>query len=46
MDQSQKFTMDQLKEALVECVSAEENIKTGLMVDSICVELLIVRFSQ
>lgn len=41
MAQARGFTMEQLKEAVANCVQAEEDVKTGNMNDKMAVELLI-----
>ena len=46
MAQAAKFKGDDLRLALEECVSAEENVKTGKMTDILSVELLIVKLSS
>ncbi len=43
--QGKNFTMATLKEALQSCAEIEEQIKTGRMMDTIGVELLIVKYS-
>ena len=45
MSQARLFTMERLKEAVNECVEAEESVKTGQLNDKLSVELLIVKFS-
>lgn len=45
MSQAAKFTGEELRSALEECVAAEESVKTGKMADTLAVELLIVKFS-
>ncbi len=45
VSQSKNFKKDVLKDALTSCVSMEEQVKTGRMIDKICVELLIVQYS-
>ncbi len=46
MSQAAKFTGEELRSALEECVAAEESVKTGKMADTLAVELLIVKFSS
>lgn len=46
MSQAAKFSAEELREALEECVAAEESVKTGKMTDMLAVELLIVKFSS
>lgn len=43
--QCRKFTAAQLRQAVEDCVDAEERVKTGRMGDQISVELLIVKYS-
>lgn len=43
--QAERFTSDQLREAVADCVQAEEDVKTGNLNDQMAVELLIVRYS-
>lgn len=43
--QAERFTKEQLREAVQECVETEEAVKTGRMGDSMSVELLIVKYS-
>ena len=45
LNQGKNFTMKTLKEALQSCVGIEEQIKTGRLMDTIGVELLIVKYS-
>lgn len=44
--QSEHFTLEQLRNALQECVETEEAVKTGKMGDTMSVELLIVKYSR
>lgn len=44
--QSKNFSMENLKENLSRSVEVEEGVKTGLLLDQIGVELLIVEFSR
>lgn len=44
--QASKFSMQNLKQALRDCVEAEEHIKTGKMSDRYSLELLIVSLSS
>ncbi|RDU23982.1 DNA polymerase III subunit delta [Anaerosacchariphilus polymeriproducens] len=46
ISQSKHFTIEQLKEALQDCVEMEEQVKSGKIIDRICIELLIVKYSQ
>lgn len=43
--QAGRFTLEQLKSAVADCVQAEEDVKTGNMSDQMAVELLIVNQS-
>lgn len=43
--QCRKFTAAQLRQAVEDCVDAEEQVKTGQMGDQISVELLIIKYS-
>ncbi len=45
LSQGRNFTMKTLKEALQSCAEIEEQIKTGRLIDTIGVELLIVKYS-
>lgn len=40
-----RFTVEQIRGALEDCVETEERVKTGQMEDQISVELLIVKYS-
>jgi DNA polymerase-3 subunit delta len=44
--QCRKFTIAELRRAVEDCVSVEEQVKTGQMADQISVELLIVKYSS
>lgn len=44
--QSEAFTLERLKQAVIDCVNAEESVKTGRMIDVLSVELIIVQYSQ
>lgn len=44
--QAESFTLERLKEAVNDCVEAEEAVKTGQMNDVMSVELLIVKYSH
>lgn len=44
--QASKFKSKDLKQALTECVEADEAVKTGRMNDKMSVELLIVKYSS
>lgn len=43
--QASKFKLEQLQQALIACVEAEEAVKTGNMTDILSVELIIVSLS-
>lgn len=45
VNQSSRFEMDVLKEALTDCVKTDEAVKNGRMNDRLGVEMLIVRYS-
>lgn len=42
LSQSGRFTTEQLKKAVLNCVKTEESVKTGILNDRMAVELLIV----
>ena len=44
--QAGRFKLEQLGQAVADCVQAEEDVKTGVINDRMAVELLIVRYSQ
>ena len=44
--QAKSFTTEQLREAVEECVAAEEAVKTGMMGDRLSVELVIMKYSR
>ena len=44
-DQAKGFTLEQLKQAMLDGVELEEAVKTGRMNDKIAVEWLIVKYS-
>lgn len=46
VNQSSRFSMEELKGALKACVEADEAVKTGKMNDVMSVELLIIRYSS
>lgn len=46
MTQARGFTTEQLRQAVSDCVEAEEAVKTGRMTDILSVELLIIRYSS
>ena len=43
---ARKYTTQALREAVEECVNTETKVKTGLMTDTMSVELLLVKFSR
>lgn len=45
LEMTRKFTLDELREALEECIENEEYVKTGRMNDSLAVEMLIIKYS-
>ncbi len=45
MAQAKGFTTEQLKNAVRDCVQAEEDVKTGKLSDTLSVELLILKYS-
>ena len=45
MTQAKSFTMQQLRNAVQDCVDAAEAVKTGRMTDVLSVEILIVKYS-
>lgn len=45
MAQAGRFTLEQLKEAVADCVQMEEEVKTGSLNDRMAVELLVIRHS-
>ncbi|MBR5508919.1 MAG: DNA polymerase III subunit delta [Lachnospiraceae bacterium] len=44
--QCRKFSTEQLRRAVEDCVETEEKVKTGQMDDQISVELLIIKYSR
>ena len=44
--QAGRFQTMQLKQAVADCVQAEEDVKTGNLNDRLAVELLIVKYSR
>ncbi len=43
---ARKYNTEELRKIVEECVTAETKVKTGLMTDIMCVELLLVKFSS
>ncbi len=43
--QARSFSMEQLREAVEDCVQSEEDVKTGNLNDRMSVELLIIKYS-
>lgn len=43
--EAEKFSIDQILQALGDCVQAEEDVKTGKMEDRLALELLLVKYS-
>lgn len=46
MAQASKFTTEMLKEAVCDCATYDEDVKKGLLSDRLCVELLLVKYSD
>jgi DNA polymerase-3 subunit delta len=44
--QAKSFTEEKLREAVEECVAAEEAVKTGEMNDRLAVELIIIKYAK
>lgn len=44
--QARSFTKEELRDAVEECVAAEESVKTGVMGDRLAVELVIMKYSK
>lgn len=44
--QAEAFTQERLKAAVLDCVEAEEAVKTGRLNDRMSVELILVKYSQ
>ncbi len=44
--QAARFELQELKQAVVDCVEAEEAVKTGKLADALAVEMIIVKYSQ
>lgn len=44
--QASRFSMETLRQAVEDCVKAEEDVKTGRLGDRLAVELLIVKYSS
>ena len=44
--QAKSFTEEELREAVEECVAAEEAVKTGEMNDRLAVELIIIKYAK
>ncbi|SKB59808.1 DNA polymerase III, delta subunit [Lachnospiraceae bacterium] len=45
IETSSRYKTEELRQALKDCVSAEEDVKTGKIADKLSVELLIVKYS-
>ena len=45
VNQAAKFSTKDLRQAVTDCVEAEEAVKTGKMNDVLSVELLLIRYS-
>ena len=46
LGQAKAFSLDQIKQAISDGVSYEEAVKTGRLDDKMCVELVIIKYSQ
>ena len=46
MTQAGKFSMGTLKRAIEDCANFDEAYKSGKMNDRMCVELLLVKYSE
>lgn len=46
LGQAAKFDINTIKEALEDCVNFDEAVKSGNMSDRLCVELLLVKYSE
>lgn len=46
LSQTGKYTLEELKSAVADCIEAEESVKTGKMGDKMAVEMLIVKYSS
>jgi DNA polymerase-3 subunit delta len=44
--ESSHFTVESLKQAVIDCVEAETQVKTGQLGDKIAVEMILVRYSS
>ena len=44
--QAERFEKEELRQAVEDCVSSEEAVKTGRLGDRLAVEMLIVKYSQ
>lgn len=44
MVQAKEFTIENLRDALIACVDADESVKTGKMTERLSVEMLIIKF--
>ena len=44
--QAKRFSEEELRTAVEECVASEEAVKTGAMGDRLSVELLIMKYSK
>ena len=43
---ARRYSTETLRETVEECVNTEAKVKTGLMTDTMSVELLLVKFSS
>ncbi len=46
LGQSRRFTIDELRAAVEECVALEEAVKTGKLIDTMSVELMIAKYGS
>jgi DNA polymerase-3 subunit delta len=46
MEQAKIYTLSSLKEAVCDCVEAEEAVKTGKLNDTLSIEMIIVKYSS
>ncbi len=46
MLQASKFTTEMLRQAILDCATFDEDVKKGLISDRLCVELLLVKYSD
>lgn len=46
LSQAAMFTAESLKNAIEDCIEAEESVKTGRLSDVLCIEMIIVKYSS